>query len=100
MAGIQDTNVGIVAFDHESVTIAAASTPLTAATYLDATRAVMTLETAEIRITTDGTAAAAAVGHIIKVDDVVTIVGTAQIARFRGYRTTGVSGVLKVTYFR
>lgn len=97
--GIQDTDVGIVAFDHESVTIAASSTGLTAGTYLDAIRAIITLETAQIRITTDGTAASATVGHLIEVDDVITLVGTHQIASFRGYRTGSVSGVLKVTYF-
>lgn len=97
--GIQDTKVGIVAFDHESVTIAAASTGLTAGTYLNATRAILTLETAQIRITTDGTAASATVGHIINIDDVITLEGTEQIARFRGFRTGGVSGVLKITYF-
>lgn len=98
--GIQDTDVGIVAFDHESVTIAAASTPLTAGTYLNATKAILTLETAQIRTTTDGTAASATVGHLINPDDVITLIGTAQIADFRGYRTGGVSGVLMVTYFR
>lgn len=98
--GAQDGNVGIVAFDHESVTIPAASTGLTAGKYLDATKAILTLETAKIRITTDGTAASATVGHTILIDDVVTLDGTEQIANFRGYRVGAVSGVLKVTYFR
>ena len=98
--GAQDTKVGIVAFDHESVSIVAASTGLTAGTYLDATKAVLTLETSQIRITTDGTAASATVGHIINPDDVITLKGTKQIANFRGYRTGGISGVLKATYYR
>lgn len=97
--GIQDTNVGIVAFDHESVTIAASSTGLTAGTYQDAVRAILTLETAPIRITTDGTAASATVGHLIDEMDIITLEGTEQIVRFRGHRTGAVSGVLKVTYF-
>lgn len=98
--GIQDTDVGIVAFDRESVIIAAASTGLTAGTYLDAIRAVLTLETAQVRMTMDGTAASASVGHLMNPDDVITLDGTKQIANFRAFRTGGVSGVVQVTYFR
>jgi hypothetical protein len=96
---IQDTPVGIVAFARESVTVADSSIGLTAGTYLDAVRAILTLEDDEIRITTDGTAASAVIGHIINIDDVITIVGSHQLANFRGCRTGAVSGVLQVTYF-
>jgi len=96
---LQDTPVGIKAFDYESVTVAASSIGLTAGKYLDAVKALITLETAQIRITTDGTAASATVGHIINIDDVVTLEGSHQIASFRGFRTGATSGVLKATYF-
>lgn len=97
--GIQDTDVGIIAFDHESVTVAAAAIGLTSGTYLDAIYAELTLETAEIRMRVDGGNPSATVGHIVEVGDVITLEGTKQISQFKGYRTGGVSGVLKATYF-
>lgn len=97
--GIQDTDVGIIAFAYESVTVAAAAIGLTSATYANAIYVEMTLETAQIRIRLDGTNPTASEGHIVERGDVITLEGTAQISQFRAYRTGAVSGVLKVTYF-
>lgn len=96
----QDTGVGIVAFDHESVTIAAAITTLTSATYLDATSAEITLETAQVRYRFDGGDPSATVGHLLEVGDVLKLTGTKQIANFKAYRTGGSSGVAMVSYLR
>ena len=96
--GAQDGNIRIVPFAYESVTVAAAATGLTSGTYLDATEAILTLETAQIRIRTDGTNPSAIEGHLVEIDDIITLIGTKQISQFKGFRTGGISGVLKVTY--
>lgn len=97
--GIQDTDVGIVAFAFESVTVAATAIGLTSGTYKDAIYAEMTLETAPIRIRIDGTNPTATEGHLIERYDVLTLGGTKQISQFKAFRDGAVSGVLKVTYF-
>lgn len=97
--GIQDTDVGIVAFDHESVTVTTSAIGLTPATYLDAIKAEMTVERDAIRVQTDGTDPTATDGHVIWQGDVVTLEGTAEISKFRAYRANVVDAVLKVTYY-
>lgn len=58
----------------------------------------ITVETAPVNFTTDGTAPTAAVGHLLNAGDSITITGQGNIARFKAFRTTAVSGVLKVSY--
>ena len=93
-------------FAHESVTIdaTAGGIALTSGTYnptndIGARRALLSLETAQIRYTTDSTAPTATVGHIMEVGDVVAITGP-DIAKWRGFRTGATSGTLKATYER
>ena len=95
---MQDTTIGITPFAFESVTVGAAAIGLTAGTYLGAVEAMITLETAQIRIRTDGTNPSAIEGHLVEIDDIITLIGTKQISQFKGFRTGGISGVLKVTY--
>ncbi len=95
------------AFAYESVTIddTAGGVGLTAATYAVAAKdmareAFLTLETAQIRWTINGTAPTALVGHLLEVGQTLTLKDQSEIANFKGFRTGGTSGVLKVTYFR
>lgn len=97
--GIQDTDVGIVAFAFETVTVAATAIGLTSATYADAIRAMITVETAQIRMRFDGTNPTAAIGHIGNADDIIYLEGTEQLANFNAIRVGAISGVLRVTYF-
>lgn len=99
--GIQDTDVGIVAFDHESVTVTTSAIGLTSATYLDAIKAEITLERNAIRVMIDGTDPTATVGHVFLQGDVITLEGTAEISKFRAYRVDMVNAdaILKVTYY-
>jgi len=90
---------GSTPFDYESITVADSAIGLTSATYLDATRAEMTLETAQIRFRADGSDPAADEGHPVEVGDVIILDSAAQIAGFKAIRTGSTSGVLKVTYF-
>ena len=91
--------IGLTPLDHEELTVADSAIGLTSATYLDATRAEMTLETAQIRIWVDGTDPTASEGHLVEVGDIIILNSVAQIAGFKAIRTGGTSGVLKATYF-
>jgi|GEM_PF-1048132 len=90
---------GSTPFDYESVTVTNTAIGLTAATYLDATRAEMTLENAQIRIRDDGVNPTSSEGHPVEVGDIISLTSAAQIAGFKAIRTGSTNGVLKVTYF-
>jgi len=98
---IQDTKVGIVPFDHESITIddSVGGIGLTAGTYADAIHVEMTLERSSIRVCVDGTAPTTSVGHVIDAWSRIILDGTAEIAGFRAIRMGDVSGILKATYY-
>ena len=90
---------GSAPFDKESITVAAAAIGCTAATYLESSRAEMSLETAQIRFWLTGTPTSSE-GHIVEVGDTILLTSPAQIAGFKAIRTGAVSGVLKVSYFK
>ena len=85
---------------HESITVADSSIGLTASTYGQSRAAFLTLETAQIRWTVDGTTPTTTVGHVANPNDTLTLKSSNQIARFRAIRTGGTSGTLKVSYAR
>jgi hypothetical protein len=97
--GVQNEAVGLIPFAYESITVAATAIGCTAATYLDATRAEMTLETAQIRMRVDGTNPTSSEGHLVEVGDIISLRSAKQISQFKGIRTGAVSGVLKATFF-
>lgn len=90
------------AFAYESVTVTGTAGGLTASTFFipqhPATRALLTLETGEIRFRYDGTAPTASEGHLLEAGQQLELLGTAAIANFKAIRTTSTSGVLKVSY--
>ena len=65
-----------------------------------AQRMIMTLETAAIRYTTNGTAPTTTLGHLLNNGDVLILIGEPSISNFRAIRTTGTSGTFRVTYER
>ena len=84
--------------NFESVTVAASSTSLTSATYGDAQFAFITVETAAVRFTVDGTTVSASVGHVLEPGDSLMLDRNSQIAEVRFYRRDGVSATLRVSY--
>lgn len=98
---IQDTKVGIVPFNSESITIddRVGGVGLTLAKYLNAIHVEMTLERSPIRVCVDGTAPTANHGHIIDAWSRVILDGTAEISKFRAIRLGDVSGILEATYY-
>lgn len=83
---------------YESVTVADSASGLTSGTYGSATKAEMTLETAQIRVRKDGTDPTSSEGHLVEVGDTITLNSAADIATFKAIRTGATSGVLRVTY--
>ena len=89
---------GQEAANYESVTVADSAIGLTSGTYGDATKAEMTLETAQIRVRKDGTDPTSSEGHPVEIGDKINLYSAADIAAFKAIRTGSTSGVLKVTY--
>ena len=85
-------------YAFESVTVTGTSTSLTAATYDNAVRATISLETAPVRFRLDGTAPTASVGHTLEVNDVLELHSNDEISRARFIRRDGTYATLRVTY--
>jgi hypothetical protein len=88
---------------YESVTVAGTAIGFTAGTIRpssggDMKRAIVTVETAQVRFRADGTAPTASEGHILNPGDTLVIGDYATLSNFKAIRTGGVSGVLKVSY--
>jgi len=88
---------GLTAFDHGALTVDATAGGVAIPDLADAVRAVLTLETAQVRYTYDGTAPTAAVGHLVEIGDVLIVEGAAALAAFRAFRTGSTSGVFHYT---
>ena len=97
--GIQDPPIGTTPFDHETLTVAAVAVGLTAATYLEATRAEISVTTAAIRMWVDGTDPTATVGEPVQIGDRIILDSAAKIAGIRFIRIGGTSAELPVHYF-
>lgn len=89
--------------DYESVTVAGTSIGFdaTAATNngIKPSAATITVETAQLRFRTDGTAPTSSEGHLAGVGDVIELTDRGECDNFRAIRTGATSGVIKVTKF-
>lgn len=93
------------AFAFEKLTVADSVKQFTAATIAPTTgepanRAVVTVETAALRYTTDGTAPTTTDGHLLNAGDYVVVDGVSNVANFKAIRTTGSSATIQCTYER
>ena|SRR3990167_9045294 len=90
------------AFAHESITVTDTAQTFTAATYLTgsekAKRAIITIESAQIRYTYDGTTPTSSVGHLCNPFDVISLIGSDNITNFRAIRAGSTNAAIKVTY--
>lgn len=90
-----------VADTYESKTVdnTAGGVSLTSGTYGTNRYAFITVETAPIRFTVDGTApVAGGPGHLVYPGDTIKLESNEDIAQFKAIRETSTSGVLRVTY--
>ena len=96
----------LVAFNHESITVADAAIGFTAGTITPAApdrpahRALVTAETAQMRYTYDSTTPSPTVGHLLEVGDVLEIEGISNVSNFRAIRVGATSGNLRCTFER
>lgn len=65
----------------------------------DAERALITVETDQIRWTYDGTAPTSTVGHLAEAGDAIELLGYENIVKFRAIRVTN-NATIRVTYDR
>jgi len=90
--------------DYESITVADTAIGFTSSKISPSSstrkpaRAIITVETAQIRYRVDGTDPTSSEGHILEINDVLILIGTESIRNFKAIRTTSTSGVIKVTY--
>lgn len=84
---------------RETLTVAGTAVPLTATVYTSLHRhAFITVETAPIRFTVEGTTPTAALGHLANPGDIITLKNQDQIRKFQATRLTGTSATLMVSY--
>ncbi len=82
----------------ESVTVTGSSTALTTATIAQKESALITVETAQVRFTLNGTAPTATAGHVLEVGDVLELDSSEALGLVRFIRTGGTSGTLRCSY--
>ena len=87
-----------VAFSYQTVTVSTTAVGVTAVVNAKvAHRAVITVETAQIRFRYDGTAPSSSVGHILNAGDRIILEGRNNIGNFLAIRTGGTDATIQVT---
>lgn len=84
--------------NYESLTVADSSVGFTAATIVDRTKALVTVETAAVRFRLDGTAPTSSVGHILYPDDVLELDSEDQLTNIRFIRRDATSATLRCAF--
>jgi hypothetical protein len=101
-ARVLNEPVGLRASDYESITVSTAVKTLTAAKYVGAKHALITVDANPIRYRLDGTDPEATEGHLVfasaTATGVIELNSADQIKRFKAIRQGGADAVLKVTY--
>src|SRR5689334_9772251 len=91
-------NFDTQAFEKKTVDNTVGGVSLTSGTYGTRRYAVITVDTADIRFTVDGTAPTATTGHLLSPDDVLKLYSAEDIAAFRAIRTGSTNAVLQCSY--
>jgi len=92
-----------IPYDYESLTVGSAVVSLTSSKFASlaslSLRAFITLESAPIRFRIDGAGNPTATeGHLLETNQNLMLEGYECLNQFRAIRTTGVDGILKITY--
>ena len=82
----------------ESITVSGSVGGLTARTIAGQRNALITVETAQIRFTIDGTTVTASAGHVLNVGDVLELDSSEALTAFSAIRTGGTSGTIRCSY--
>ncbi len=92
------------AFGFETITVGSSVSSLTAGTYTidssgeKAKRAIITIQSAQVRYRYDGTSPTASIGHLCNPFDVITLIGSDNISNFKAIRAGSTDAVISVTY--
>lgn len=91
---------GSKASEYEAITVdnTAGGKACTTAKYAGCTKAFITVETAQIRFTIDGTAPTTTAGHLLNPGDILKLDSAEDITAFRAIRVGATSGVIHCTY--
>ncbi len=89
---------GSIAEDDEQLTVTNAVKILTALTYGTATRALITVETADIRFRLTGADPTADLGHLLRQGECLILTSAEDIANFKAFADTGEDATIYVTY--
>lgn len=85
---------------YQSVTVAATAIGFDVSAATNGAKvqsAMITVETAQIRVRDDGTDPTSSEGHIVEVGEKIKLVNAGDCAKFRAIRTGSVSAVIKVS---
>ena len=103
-AGRLQTVVSGVPIGFETLTVNTVAKSLSPTTdengNVIATQAEITIETADIRVRSDGTDPTATVGHLIVEGTVISLTSVLDINSFRAIRDASTDAVLSITYLR
>lgn len=91
-------NMTSEAFEQLTIDATVGGKALTGAVYATARFAEITVETAPIRFTVDGTPPTATLGHLVSPNDVVRLESNEDIVAFRAIRQGATSGVINCSY--
>ena len=87
-------------YAYESISVAGTAVGFTAGTADDAKYALVTVETAAIRVRTDGTSPTATEGHELEPGDQLLLETSKEVLNFKAIRRDGVSATIRVSYGR
>ena len=101
--GSKSTDATLSPFAFETITVNTAI-GFTVATITNtrsetAIKAVVTVETAQIRYRVDGENPSSTVGHVLDDGDVLVLQGESEILDFRAIKTTGTNGKIQCTFY-
>lgn len=95
------SGIGYAFFAYEEISVTDTAKSLTAATYQNANRALLTVETANIYFTFDGvtTPTTAGVGQLLYVGQAFPLDGVNIIRNFKVIRATSTNAKIKIHYW-
>lgn len=86
------------AFEQLTIDGTAGGIALNSGTYGTTRYAEITVETAPIRFTVDGTPPTSSTGHLASPNDVIRLESNEEIAAFRAIRQTSTSAIIQASY--
>lgn len=91
-------NKDSTASEQKTIDATVGGIALTSGTYGTAKYAEISIETAHMRFTVDGTPPTSSYGHLVSPNDIIRLDSNEDIVAFRAIRTGAVSAVITVSY--